>query len=238
MRKWRERNKKHISDYKKLQYSKNPAIFIARSRKYAESHRAKVSEYHKAYYQKNIQSLKEKAKKYLSVHREDNKNRSSEWYQNNKERHRRYGMAYKLKHADKIKQYHRAWIKKRRKQNPEPFRASYRRWRESHKHLPSFKAKRQAIFMKYRALKKGATVNLERIKQFVLETKTKENFVCYHCGSTYPISALHFDHIIPLSRGGQHSVENLCASCARCNLSKNDSLIGEWVPERLNNHEF
>jgi 5-methylcytosine-specific restriction endonuclease McrA len=31
---------------------------------------------------------------------------------------------------------------------------------------------------------------------------------------------MHIDHFHPLSKGGKHSIDNLVASCAKCNLSK------------------
>lgn len=48
---------------------------------------------------------------------------------------------------------------------------------------------------------------------------------CAACGKCDKIS---IDHIIPLSRGGRHSVGNLQALCQRCNSSKNDKTIMEW----------
>jgi 5-methylcytosine-specific restriction endonuclease McrA len=36
------------------------------------------------------------------------------------------------------------------------------------------------------------------------------------CGGRFE----HIDHIIPLSRGGRHSIGNLAPACAACNLKK------------------
>lgn len=38
----------------------------------------------------------------------------------------------------------------------------------------------------------------------------------------------HFDHVIPLARGGRHAIGNLMPSCATCNLSKGSKLLAEW----------
>jgi hypothetical protein len=40
---------------------------------------------------------------------------------------------------------------------------------------------------------------------------------CTKCGS---LKNLHFDHIIPLAKGGGNQVENVQVLCAACNLSK------------------
>jgi 5-methylcytosine-specific restriction endonuclease McrA len=53
--------------------------------------------------------------------------------------------------------------------------------------------------------------------------KLKSNS-CFYCGG----QSAHIDHVIPISKGGQHSIGNLVAACAFCNISKNDRFIMEW----------
>lgn len=48
---------------------------------------------------------------------------------------------------------------------------------------------------------------------------------CFKCGSTENQS---LDHIIPISRGGNHSVGNIMTLCFTCNASKNAKLLVEW----------
>jgi len=48
---------------------------------------------------------------------------------------------------------------------------------------------------------------------------------CFKCGSTENQS---LDHIIPISRGGNHSVGNIMTLCFTCNASKNAKLLSEW----------
>jgi len=48
---------------------------------------------------------------------------------------------------------------------------------------------------------------------------------CYNCGSKENLS---IDHIIPLSRGGSHSIGNLMTLCRTCNSSKGKKLLIEW----------
>lgn len=44
---------------------------------------------------------------------------------------------------------------------------------------------------------------------------------CVYCGST---ENLHIDHIIPFSRGGATSIENLQLLCQKCNLQKSNKI--------------
>jgi 5-methylcytosine-specific restriction endonuclease McrA len=48
----------------------------------------------------------------------------------------------------------------------------------------------------------------------------------------------HIDHVVPLSRGGRHSIGNLLPACSSCNLSKGAKLLAEFrylkpVPRRF-----
>lgn len=38
----------------------------------------------------------------------------------------------------------------------------------------------------------------------------------------------HLDHVIPIARGGRHSIGNLLPACQPCNQSKNSRLLAEW----------
>ena len=44
---------------------------------------------------------------------------------------------------------------------------------------------------------------------------------CVYCGQ----KGEQIDHVIPLSRGGSHSIGNLVSSCAKCNLTKNNKRV-------------
>jgi 5-methylcytosine-specific restriction endonuclease McrA len=45
---------------------------------------------------------------------------------------------------------------------------------------------------------------------------TRDDNACQYCG----IGAENIDHVIPKSRGGPHTWENVVAACRRCNLRK------------------
>ena len=49
---------------------------------------------------------------------------------------------------------------------------------------------------------------------------TRDNHTCQYCGRVPPKDELTVDHVIPRSRGGQTTWENVVAACAPCNLKK------------------
>lgn len=52
----------------------------------------------------------------------------------------------------------------------------------------------------------------------------RDDFRCQYCGSTRHLT---LDHVIPRSRGGRTTWDNLVTSCAPCNVEKGSSLPGE-----------
>jgi len=59
------------------------------------------------------------------------------------------------------------------------------------------------------------------------------NYTCAYCGS---FKDLTIDHILPISRGGQHTFSNLCCCCRKCNEEKGNRTPQEWgkIPYKPN----
>jgi 5-methylcytosine-specific restriction endonuclease McrA len=55
----------------------------------------------------------------------------------------------------------------------------------------------------------------------------RDSFECQYCADDLPAQELTFDHVIPRSRGGRTSWENVVAACGPCNLRKADKLPRE-----------
>ena len=51
--------------------------------------------------------------------------------------------------------------------------------------------------------------------------------VCQYCGKRYPTSELSLDHVMPRSRGGGDTWENLVCACTGCNARKADKTPAE-----------
>jgi len=55
----------------------------------------------------------------------------------------------------------------------------------------------------------------------------RDAFSCQYCGVRYPTQDLTFDHVIPRSRGGRTTWENVVTACGCCNLRKGSKLPRE-----------
>ncbi|MFZ4539843.1 HNH endonuclease, partial [Propionivibrio sp.] len=54
----------------------------------------------------------------------------------------------------------------------------------------------------------------------------RDDYTCRYCGERG--KKLECDHVIPVSRGGVHTDDNLVTACFACNRSKRDKLVEEW----------
>jgi len=74
--------------------------------------------------------------------------------------------------------------------------------------IPSVIRLKYVVRVPYRA-----RVSLSRRAVFV-----RDNFTCQYCGRT----AENVDHVVPRSKGGTHTWDNVVAACKRCNSTKED----------------
>lgn len=82
-------------------------------------------------------------------------------------------------------------------------------------------------FKKLESSEKNMSSILRNNKQF-LEMEKK----CAYCDS---LENIQLDHIIPLSRGGPDSIDNLVYACKKCNLSKGIKSLPEWFGDDYSN---
>jgi len=61
----------------------------------------------------------------------------------------------------------------------------------------------------------------------------RDRNTCQYCGVVLPASELTLDHVIPRSRGGNSSWENLVACCHSCNRRKANYLLSEMDDMKL-----
>ncbi len=54
----------------------------------------------------------------------------------------------------------------------------------------------------------------------------RDGFACQYCGGKFAAEELTFDHVIPRSRGGRTTWQNVVTACSPCNLAKGHKLPG------------
>ena len=169
----------------------------------------------KAYYQLH----KEKIKEYSRVRGKFRKGYFNKRYQLNKERNKRYAKDYYKKHnqervdyARSRKTLHRAFQKEWRKKNLLKCRTYCHNRRNLIKDLK---------------LKTIQLVYEDNIKLFGTLT-------CYLCLKPIPFGKDHLEHKNPVSRGGNSKKENLEIACNKCNSSKRDKTVEEFLEWRKN----
>ena len=70
----------------------------------------------------------------------------------------------------------------------------------------------------------------------------RDRYTCQYCGERFDSTELTYDHVLPRSRGGKTTWENILTCCVRCNTGKRDALItpsarrgdrGTWRPLKV-----
>jgi len=66
-----------------------------------------------------------------------------------------------------------------------------------------------------------------RIKFSRLNIYARDGLVCQYCGQKFMSEDLTFDHVLPRSRGGRTTWENITTCCCDCNAQKADRTVEE-----------
>lgn len=146
----------------------------------------------RAWYQKNRAAVIEKVMARDRSRPEERKAYNREYYQQNKD--------------TKFKEY-------AARKDPAKKRACEQSWRERHR-------ERYREYMRRGAFKRRARVAEVRndltFEQWQM-IKAAYRFCCAYCGKRRPLTQ---DHIIPVSKGGEHTAENIVPACQSCNARK------------------
>jgi len=63
----------------------------------------------------------------------------------------------------------------------------------------------------------------------------RDNHTCLYCGGVGEETDLEVDHIIPVSKGGNDDIRNLCTACWKCNRSKGARILTTNELQRIAN---
>lgn len=132
----------------------------------------------------------------------------------NPEKYRRHNRAYYVAHKDEISVSVRSY----RLAHVDMMRAARRRWAEGHPE----QVRANAAVMRERRRRRAALGTLTA-SQWMAQLDAFDGR-CAYCGAC----AAEMDHVLPVSRGGEHDVGNVVPACYECNRRKGAQTPGEW----------
>ena len=117
--------------------------------------------------------------------------KNKSYYAANVERERERAAAWKRRNRERARETHAAWVERNRAK------------------VCEYSAAR-------RALRKGATVEgVDRMAVY-----ERDGGCCHVCGKKRPSDDWHLDHLLPLTKGGDHSMANVAVACPSCNVRR------------------
>ena len=168
----------------------------------------RILKQHKDYYEENKEKYLSDCKRYRDSHREERKEYFAQYYIDNAEHLKQKNRDHFQNLTEEQRQDVYAKANARRKN--EQHRAYMRDKRQYRKalvdNLPSDFTKEQWLF----------------VVQFFGNT-------CAYCGKKKKLTQ---EHIIPVSRGGGYTKNNIIPCCGSCNSSKQDRELVEWFKSK------
>ena len=191
-------------------------------KKHRELHRDKNIEYQKEYYKKN----KDKHSEYQKNYRKSNKEKISEnrkrYYIDNKEKELNLNKEYRKSHKEEISKQRAVYYQENKENIKEKVR-------EYAKENPD-KTFNNGVKRRLKEENQGNGITkdqwLEMMNYFDWKCAYSEKYL----GGEGEFRTI--DHIIPLSKGGEHEIWNCVPMYANYNYSKNASNMEDWYVEQ------
>ena len=144
----------------------------------------------------------------------------------NKEKILAKGKEYRL--ANREKELERC--RKYREANPQKRKISVKNWQEKNVDKSREISRRWQLENKEKVRHYANLRRSRKVTNGIYEITDKEikklyQSECFYCGSN---ERIQLDHVVPISKGGQHSIGNLVPACQKCNASKHNKFLTEW----------
>jgi 5-methylcytosine-specific restriction endonuclease McrA len=173
----------------------------------------------RAYRESHKEELRIKKAEYNRTHKEQLLETWHKWRDRNEGRYLQYQHEYATNRKDGKREYDKQY----RKRNLGRIVARQKRWVDENRiHVRSMMRTYASARLARKRNAEGRYTLDDVEKQYKFQ-KGK----CYYCGKKVG-KTYHVDHVIPLSRGGSNSPENIVIACPHCNCAKNARLPHEW----------
>ena len=176
---------------------------IIKQKQYYKNHTKERLLFQSKYWAVHIEEKATYQKQYYLAHREEGLIYRKKYYQDHKKESAQYRKDHKKEIAERDKQYR--------------YTAAGRNAHNKKSH------KRRALI---------ASASIEDVNP--IEIFERDDFRCQLCGiktsldyGRYHSKRSELDHVIPLSKGGEHSPQNTQCLCRHCNAIKSSNIIGK-----------
>lgn len=169
------------------------------------------------------------------------------------EHQRKLAYAQRMRQTPEYHEYRYEYNKRYREENREKVRLRQReymreRMREKRKD-PAFIEQQKVWNQRYQQSEKGRDNNRSGKRRYMArraqvptemfrnnEIHERDGYRCHICGRktrpdykpSHPLYP-HLDHIIPISKGGSHTRDNVACCCHECNIKKGNRAVGEQL---------
>ncbi len=206
-------------------------------RQWRKRNKARHSAQFKAWRLANSDYRKSYCLKWARTHKESVARSNKKQFDKNKEARREYNRMRHVKKRAELLPKMMAYYKKRyphvrqkliaqtaayAKSHPEVRRRCHLNWKRNNPE--KYRAMNRAKNARRKARMRGADVSCKEVGPLIQRWHFRRTFACYWCNRKFPTTELTIDHIIPVSKLGKHSADNVCPACSGCNSSKKDKL--------------
>ena len=191
------------------------AAKAAADRAYRTRHKAKIAASDKAYRVAHRSEILTTTKAYYAAHKAKIVAKKKAYYAAHKTEKAAYHAAHKVEY-EAYRREHKAEIAVRRRAYYVAHKIEKAAWQKAYQRAHPDKT--ADIAQRHRARKRKAAI--ENVRRAVVFAR--DGGRCHICHKKVNPKRWHLDHIIPLSKGGAHSYQNVAVSHPTCNQQKND----------------
>lgn len=180
----------------KANYAKDPKRKVESVREWREKNFDRYTEYNKEYWQRTKEAQCLRLKEYYQVNKDKFRGYNKSWKIRNRTRYLEINANYRVRNRTKINE-----------------RCLAHYYSNKDKYLDHYRRRRARLLNS-----EGHFTTAE-----FRDLCSVYNNVCLCCGATSV--KLTADHVVPISRGGKNTIDNIQPLCSTCNKKKNTKMI-------------
>lgn len=178
----------------------------------------------KSYYNKNKKEILDKCKVYREEHKEEKRKQNKVYRENHKEYYKEYNKTYYKNNKDKIMERHDKW----EKENQEHLQEYRKNYYLNNKHI-SFNS---ATKRRFQEENQGNGITQEQWYEMMEFFNWECAYSGEYLGGDNKDRRRTIDHIVPISKNGEHEVWNCVPMIKSYNSKKHDNNMLEWYLEQ------